>query len=133
MTLILLYALTLALFLGLDVLGLTYVVKPIFERDIGDMLLDSPRYGPALIFYAFYVAALLVFVSWPAIQGDWPLGRVFWMAGLIGAMAYGTYEFTNLATLKGWSWRMVLTDLTWGSLLTATSATLGVWLTRVTL
>lgn len=131
MTLALLYALTLVIFLGLDALGLSLVVKPAFERDIGSMLLDTPRYGPALIFYAVYVALLLLFVSWPAWQSSASLARVFVMAALLGAMAYGTYEFTNLATLRGWSWRMVAIDLTWGTLLTGVSATAGLWLTRV--
>ena len=45
-------------------------------------------------------------------------------------MAYGTYEFTNLATLKDWTWRMVATDLVWGTLLTGTSAAIGVLGTR---
>ncbi|XDA96697.1 DUF2177 family protein [Sulfitobacter sp. LCG007] len=130
MTLALLYVLTFAIFLGLDFLGLSYIVKPVFERDIGNLLLESPRYGPALVFYAFYVVILLFFVSWPAMQQEWSIGRVFVYGALIGAMGYGTYEFTNLATLQGWSWRMVMTDLVWGTLLTGTSAALGVWLTR---
>jgi uncharacterized membrane protein len=121
-----LYILTFAIFLGLDFLGLSYIVKPTFEKDIKPLLLTSPRMGPAVVFYAFYVACLLWFVSWPAIQGENSLVWVFGSAALIGAMAYGTYEFTNLATLKDWTWRMVVTDLVWGTLLTGTSATLGV-------
>ena len=130
MTVIILYIITFAVFLGLDMLGLRYIVKPTFERDIGEMLLDSPRFGPAVVFYAFYVACLLWFVSWPGIMQDKPLLWVFGSAALIGALGYGTYEFTNLATLQGWSWRMVATDLTWGTLLTGTSATIGVLATR---
>ena len=44
-------------------------------------------------------------------------------------MAYGTYEFTNYATLKDWRPSMVLTDGLWGTLLTAVSAAGGVWVT----
>ncbi|MCR9266249.1 MAG: DUF2177 family protein [Alphaproteobacteria bacterium] len=130
MTVVILYVLTLAIFLGLDFLGLSYIVKPVFEKDIGSLLLDSPRIGPAFVFYAFYVACLLWFVSWPALRRGHSLLWVFGSAALIGAMAYGTYEFTNLATLKDWSWRMVATDLVWGTLLTGTSAALGVLGTR---
>ena len=35
------------LFLGLDYLGLTYLIKPAFERDIGNWLLDEFRMAPA--------------------------------------------------------------------------------------
>ena len=130
MTVVILYVLTLAIFLGLDFLGLSYIVKPVFEKDIGSLLLDRPRIGPAFVFYAFYVACLLWFVSWPALRSGNSLLWVFGSAALIGAMAYGTYEFTNLATLKDWTWRMVATDLVWGTLLTGTSAAIGVLGTR---
>lgn len=130
MTLAILYFVTLAVFLGLDYLGLSYMVKPVFERHIPSLLLDSPRLGPAVVFYAFYVGCVLWFVSWPALMGDRSLLWVLGTAALLGAMAYGTYEFTNLATLKGWSWQMVALDLTWGAALTGVSATVGVVVAR---
>lgn len=131
MTIAILYVVTFAVFLGLDYFGLSYIVKPTFEKAIGSMLLDDLRLGAAIAFYAFYVACLLWFVSWPAVQADRSLPWVFGSAALIGAMAYGTYEFTNMATLQGWTWRMVATDLTWGTVLTGTSATIGVAVTRL--
>lgn len=131
MTIAILYIVTFAVFLGLDYLGLSYLIKPTFEKDIEPLLLDSPRIGPAFAFYAFYVVCLLWFVSWPAIQESKSLLWVFGSGALIGAMAYGTYEFTNLATLKDWTWRMVATDLTWGTVLTGTSATAGVFVARL--
>lgn len=114
MTLVILYISTVVVFLGLDYLGLTYLIKPVFERDIGGWLLDEFRVAPALIFYAFFVAVVLWFVSWPAMTGDHSLLWVFGNALLIGAMGYGTYEFTNLATLKDWTWAMVARDFAWG-------------------
>jgi uncharacterized membrane protein len=131
MTLTILYVLTFAVFLGLDVLGLTYLVKPVFSRHIDPLLLDRFRMIPALAFYAFYIAVLLYFVSWPAVVQDKSLLWVFANAALIGALGYGTYEFTNLATLKDWTPQMVATDFSWGVVLTAVSATVGVWATRV--
>ncbi len=130
MIIAILYGSTFVIFLGLDYLGLSYIVKPVFEKDVKDLLHESPRLGPALMFYAFYIAVLLWFVSWPAIQNGHSLSWVFASAALLGAMAYGTYEFTNLATIKGWTWRMVVTDLIWGTLLTGTAATAGVFATR---
>ncbi|SEK80063.1 Uncharacterized membrane protein [Roseovarius nanhaiticus] len=130
MTLLILYVATFAVFLGLDYIALTNLIKPTFEKDIAPLLLDSPRIGPAVVFYAFYVGVLLWFVSWPAMQADKSLLWVFASGALIGAMAYGTYEFTNLATLKDWTWRMVATDFTWGTFLTGTSATAGVAIAR---
>ena len=130
MSLLVLYLSTLIIFLGLDFIGLRYLVKPTFERDVAELLLDSPRYGPAFVFYAIYVGLLLWFVSWPALHSDRTLLWVLGSGALIGLVGYGTYEFTNLATLKGWSWRMVATDLTWGMVLTGVSAAAGVAITR---
>ncbi|HBE89158.1 MAG TPA: DUF2177 domain-containing protein, partial [Elusimicrobia bacterium] len=35
------------------------------------------------------------------------------------------YNFTTLALLKGWTWQVVLTDVAWGTLLTAAAALAG--------
>lgn len=42
MTLAILYVVTFAVFLGLDYLGLSYIVKPTFERNIEPLLCRSP-------------------------------------------------------------------------------------------
>lgn len=129
MQIIVLYIFTAVVFLGLDVIGLRFLIRPVFERHVGDMLLDSFRFVPALVFYLFYIGGLLYFVSLPALKASAPAQAALGGA-LMGALAYGTYEFTNLATLKGWSWAMVATDLTWGIVLTGLAAWAGVTLTR---
>ncbi|MGX9356920.1 DUF2177 family protein [Roseobacteraceae bacterium S113] len=123
--LITLYLMTVATFLVVDFFGLTYLIRPLFERYIRDIMTDSFRAVPALIFYLFLVGGLLFFVSLPALEADAP-GQAFRQGVLLGAIAYGTYEFTNFATLKAWHWKMVAVDLTWGVLLTGAAAWLGV-------
>lgn len=130
MTVVLLYLVTVVIFLGADILGLRYVVKPVFDREIGHLLLETPRYGPAMVFYLFFVGALLWFVTVPALRGGTSLGWVWINAAILGAVGYGTYEFSNLATLKGWTWTMLWTDLVWGTVLSATSAMLGLAIIR---
>ncbi len=131
MSLVILYLTTFVLFLGLDYLGLTNIVKPVFDRHISALLLEEFRILPAFVFYAFYIAVLLWFVSWPAMTQEKSLLWVLGNAALIGAMGYGTYEFTNLAVMKDWTWDMVVTDLIWGTALTAVSAAGGVYFTRL--
>lgn len=120
-----LYAATLVVFLALDAVGITYVIKPLFERHLGDMLADPLRLGPAAIFYAGYVAGVLWFVSIPALMADKP-GQALVQGVILGAMCYATYEFTNLATLRAWSWQQVIVDTTWGAVLTGVAAWAGV-------
>lgn len=129
LNLLLLYLVTAGVFLILDAIMLSTVMKPLFESHIGDLMADQLRLGPAALFYLVYVAGVLWFVSLPALRADAPLTALLTGAAL-GALAYGTYEFTNLATLRGWSWRMVVVDVTWGAALTGVSAWAGVIVAR---
>ena len=125
MQLAILYLSTAAVFLILDAIMLRSVIKPVFETHLGDALAQDLRVAPAAIFYLFYVGALCWFVSLPALRTG-AAGQAFLNGALIGAMAYGTYEFTNYATLRDWHWKMVALDLTWGTLLTGIAAAVGV-------
>jgi len=46
----------------------------------------------------------------------------FLNGALFGLFAYGTYEATNMATLRGWRWSMVLSDTAWGGLVSGVAA-----------
>lgn len=122
-----LYVVTVVTFLALDAIMLNAVVAPVFRRNLGDRMLEVPKLGAAAVFYLFYVAGLVVLVSLPNV--DAPL-TVLWQGALLGAIAYGTYEMTNYATLKDWSLRMVALDWAWGTALTGTSAWVGVTVAR---
>ena len=124
-----LYLSTLVIFLAIDVVGITTLIKPVFDRHVGDMLADPLRLGPAALFYLFYIAGVLYFVSAPALAAGRPMQALLGGA-LLGLMCYGTYEFTNLATLRGWSWEQVIIDGLWGAGLTGGSAWAGVMIAR---
>ncbi|MEO1960965.1 MAG: DUF2177 family protein, partial [Paracoccus sp. (in: a-proteobacteria)] len=59
MKIIILYFSTLIVFLAVDVVGIRFLIRPIFERSIGDLLADPFRLGPAAAFYAFYVCVFV--------------------------------------------------------------------------
>ena len=122
-----LYVSTAVVFLILDAIILTTVMRPLFERHLAGLLLESFRLGPAAVFYAAYVAGLIYLVSWAGLKQGAP---VLIPATIIGAMAYGTYEFTSYAVMKDWHWSMVAVDVSWGTVLTAFSAWAGVAITR---
>ncbi len=127
MQIVTLYFSTAAVFLIADALMLTFVMRPLFERHIGSLLADPIRMGPAALFYLAYVGGILWLVSLPALRTD---TSVILGAAVLGAMAYGTYEFTSYAVMRDWHWSMVLVDLTWGTVLTAFSAWAGLAITR---
>ena len=127
MQIAILYISTAAIFLIVDALMLTTVMKPLFTRHIGPLMAEPIRFAPAAVFYLAYVAGLIYLVSYPALKTGAP---ILIPAAIIGAMAYGTYEFTSYAIMKDWHWSMVATDTTWGAVLTALSAWAGVTITR---
>lgn len=43
--------------------------------------------------------------------------KTVWQAVGFGAAAYAVYDYTSLATLKGYDWRMALADTVWGGVL----------------
>lgn len=120
------YLAMLLVFLGIDAVWLKWVMKPLFDRHLAALLAEQVRLAVAAGFYLFYVAGIAYFAVAPA--GSW--SAALFKGFLLGAIAYGTYEFTNMATLKGWHWSMVITDVAWGAFLTALTAVVGYFVVR---
>ena len=118
------YLAALAAFLVIDAIALKFFMFPLFSRHVGDLFRDSMQLGVALGFYVFYVAGTLYFAVLPGLA-EQSLGRAVFNGALLGFLAYGTYEATNMSTLRGWSWQMVAADVTWGAVLTGTVAAVG--------
>lgn len=129
MQILIAYVTTTIVFLGLDILGLKFIVKPVFDRHISDLYADPFRMGPAAVFYLAYVAGALWLVSLPALRADMPVQALI-NGAILGALAYGTYEFTSLAVMRDWSWEQVITDTLWGTVLTGVSVWAGVLVAR---
>jgi uncharacterized membrane protein len=124
---LILYVITTVVFLGLDAVMLKLHMQPLFQRFLGDQILTDIRVVPAGLFYLAYTAGLIYLVSYPALKTG---SAIIVPAAIIGAMAYGTYEFTSYAIMKSWSPILVANDLAWGTVLTAFSAWAGVAITR---
>jgi uncharacterized membrane protein len=111
----------LLLFLALDYLWLGHLARDFYARQLGDLLRNPPQLGIAALFYLAYVAGIVFFAVLPALRG----GGV-WQAALYGALlgllAYGTYDITNLATIRGWPWTVSLVDMAWGTVVSAATA-----------
>ena len=115
------YIAGLVAFLVIDAIWLTLVMRSLFERHVGPLLSDNLIWQAAGGFYALYVAGILYFASVPALRAEAP-GLAALNGAILGFLAYGTYEATNMSTLKGWSWSMVIIDTSWGMALTAFTA-----------
>lgn len=108
------YAGTLIVMVGLDLLWLGVIAKPLYQQGIGQLMADKPNVPVAVLFYALFGLGLVVFAVAPA--GPAPgWGRTLGMAALFGFIAYATYDLTNLATLKQWPIGLSMLDIAWGS------------------
>jgi uncharacterized membrane protein len=90
---------------------------------LGCMLLDRFRVAPAVLFYLIYIAGVVKFAALPSLGSDRWITALF-NGGLLGLVAYGTYDLTNQATLKVWPTAITIADLCWGTVLTAVAALL---------
>lgn len=115
------YILTLVVFAVIDTAWLGTMGDRIYRPLIGEMLADNFRVAPAIIFYALYAAALTTFAVMPGLaDGGWKKALIW--GGLFGLFAYGTYDLTNMATLKSWSVKLVVIDMTWGVIVSGVSS-----------
>lgn len=120
------YIATAIVFLGLDALWLSKVALGMYRQELGALLLEKPNLPIAAGFYLLYVVGIVVLAIVPALtDGGWV--KALLLGAVLGLVAYGTYDITNLSTLKGWSTRLALIDIAWGTALTAVSATIGYW------
>ncbi len=118
------YGATLAVFLIIDLLWLGVVARRFYADQLGALMRDKINFAAAGGFYLAYVAGIVFFAVMPALAAG-SLMTAAVNGALLGLLAYGTYDMTNLATLKGWPLTMSLVDMAWGTLLTGASATLG--------
>lgn len=108
-------------FLFIDFIWLKYIALSFYREQIGHLMLDKPNLGIALLFYLFYVVGVVVLAVNPALEkGQWTTAVLY--GGLLGFVAYGTYDITNLATLKTWPPIVAVVDMIWGTVLTASVA-----------
>jgi uncharacterized membrane protein len=123
------YLMTAPVFVGIDAVWLTLAARRLYRPLMGDMLLARFNLLPALLFYIVYIGGIVVFAVSPALHsGRWTTATLH--GALLGFVAYGTYDLTNQATLRGWPVVVTIADLCWGIALTAFAATIAYLLTR---
>lgn len=115
--------------LCLDFVWLNLAAPRFYRPRIGALLLESPNLVVAGVFYLVYAAGVVVLAVLPSAGERSPV-LALGLGAVLGLVAYGTYDFTNLATLKGWSGSVTAVDVTWGIIVSAASAGAGYWLLR---
>ncbi len=125
------YAITMIVFFFIDLIWIGVVAKNFYAATIGHMLRDSVNWPAALLFYLIYIGGIVLFVLVPAIRSGSKIYHVALMGSLLGVFAYGTFDLTALALLKGWPITVTIVDMVWGTILTGGTASGAYWISRI--
>jgi uncharacterized membrane protein len=102
----------------LDYLWLAKIAKGFYLKELAKHITIQDgalvTYVPAIpLVYIIATLGIIFFVLPKATS----YGNAFLYGALFGCILYGFYDFTNLATLKEYSWSLTLLDTLWGTLL----------------
>jgi uncharacterized membrane protein len=116
------YLTVLIVFGVVDAGWLTALGPLLYRPALGDILLPSLRAGPAIAFYLVYPVGVVVFAVLPG-QRATSLPATIVLALLFGALAYGTYDLTNYATMRHWTLQLTFLDIGYGAIASGLAAT----------
>jgi uncharacterized membrane protein len=119
----LLYGLALSVFLVLDGIWLGLIAKNMYATQLKGLMTTQVKWGAAILFYLLFIGMLIYFVIDPALQaGSFHVAAT--RGALFGLATYMTYDLTNYATLKGFPLNIVIIDMIWGTILSASVASM---------
>ncbi|NIM41457.1 MAG: DUF2177 family protein [Hydrogenophaga sp.] len=122
------YFATMAVFLALDAVWLSLMASRLYQPAIGHLMAPDVDWLAAALFYPLYILGLLVFAVRPALV-EGRAAPALRLGALFGLIAYATYDLTNQATLRDWSWAVTLADLAWGAFVSGSAAGAAAWFT----
>ncbi len=105
----------------LDGIWLGFATSKLYKPGIGHLMADKPNLTAAVLFYLLYAAGITYLVTLPALASH-QLGSAVTRGAVLGFIAYGTYDLTSLAILRGWPVNVTVADMIWGAVLTGAAA-----------
>jgi uncharacterized membrane protein len=109
------YAVALVVMGALDGVWLGWLAKDFYREQLGALMTDSVRIVPAAIYYLGFPAVIVYLALTPAAS----LGEAVLRSAVLGLAAFGVYDLTNLAILRGYTLTMTVVDMAWGTFATA--------------
>ena len=108
------YGVALVVMSALDGVWLGWLAKGFYMHELGALMTDSVRLVPAALYYLGYPAAIVYLALSPSASP----GEALLRSAMLGLTAFGVYDLTNLATLRGYSVLMTVVDMAWGTFAT---------------
>jgi uncharacterized membrane protein len=112
-----------AIMLLLDTVWLGWIAKSYYKKSLRPAITFEVHGWAAVCFYILHALGTLFFVV-HACQTLQETILLVMMRGLFfGVVTYGTYDLTNLATVKKWPVALSFLDIAWGGFITMLSGT----------
>lgn len=115
-----LFSILLSMFV-IDFIWLGVLMNDFYMDNLGLILLDEYNILPLVLFYIFYCVSVLFVAVIPsnsyknsAYYGAW-----------LGFCSYMTFDLVNYGLIDGWPSNVVVIDIIWGTILTATISVIG--------
>jgi len=113
-----LYAIAIVAFFIIDLIWLGVVARSFYQTQMGHLMRANVNWPAAIVFYLIFVVGIIVLAVWPAVEKQ-SLGHAVILGALLGLVTYAAYDLTNLATLDGFPFKVVVVDMVWGTVLCA--------------
>jgi uncharacterized membrane protein len=119
------YVVLLVSFVLIDMVWLMGVARSTYVAEIGGLLRKQPNLTAAIAFYLLYAAGIWFFALRSS-EGQTLLSTIA-IGAMLGLVAYGTYDLTNLSVTEGFTFKIAMIDLAWGTCVTAIATAIGAW------
>ena len=112
------YLISTVIFFAVDMLWLGIIARNFYKEKLGFILSGKVNWAAAAIFYLLYIGGILYFAILPSLkESNWQMALL--NGAVLGLVCYATYDLTNMATIDKWPLVVVIADITWGIILTA--------------
>lgn len=115
------YVTSLVAFAVIDFVWIGVLMKQFYFSKLGHLFATDFNLYAGVAFYLVYTAGIFYFAVVPA-GSIW---RAVMLGALLGALAYATYDLTNMTTLKDWPLSITLLDILWGAALSGMVSAVG--------
>jgi len=116
-------------FTVLDLLWIGVVAAPVYRAEVGSLLvlgegMSAIRIVAAVITWLLITLSLVSFAT-PHLSPSVAVALA--RGALMGLVIYGVYDLTNFAVLRGWTLKVTVLDIVWGTVVCASTGVVIYW------
>ena len=111
-------------FIIIDLTAINLFIAKIYQTNLPEYVKVDFKAIPAILFYVIYLIGLLHFSILP--NKDYSITKALISGGMYGLCTYSTYALTVYAVMNIFNLNIVVSDVSWGIILSASVSALTV-------